>query len=237
MNGTAGTAVSRRTLAEKAPATRHAPPVRRRANSFYSGGPKRWFDIAFSLCALPLVIPLCLVLALLIKLDSPGPVLVKLKRLGKSGRIFHQYKFRTMVQDAEEVLERLLAADPMLRKEFETSQKLKHDPRITRIGTWLRKISLDELPQVLNVFRGEMSWVGPRAVRPDEIRMYGTLSQRLLTVLPGITGLWQVSGRSNLPYAQRIRLDMQYIDRMTFLTDLRIVLRTVPAMVNRNGAY
>jgi lipopolysaccharide/colanic/teichoic acid biosynthesis glycosyltransferase len=198
---------------------------------------KRWFDLLFTLLSLPLITPIGLIIAAIIKLDSPGAVLVKLDRLGRGGVVFGQYKFRTMVADAERVLRELLESDPRIRKEFEGAYKIKNDPRVTRVGRWLRKTSLDELPQILNVLKGEMSWVGPRAIRPDELKMYGDTAPVFLSAMPGITGLWQVSGRSRLSYNERVRLDMRYIETIGFRTDLRIMLRTIPVMFTGDGAF
>ncbi len=224
-------------LVEEAEEVRREADRRGLLDRFYRLYGKRILDIAFSVVALPVVLPVSALIALAIKLDSPGPVLVRLPRLGRNGFLFLQYKFRSMVENAHETLQELLEAHPELRREFEATQKLKNDPRVTRVGRWLRRTSLDELPQIINVFRGEMSWVGPRAVRPDEITMYGLQGEKLLTVRPGITGLWQVSGRSNLPYQERVRLDMEYIDRMSLGLDLRIMFRTLPVMLKGYGAY
>lgn len=197
---------------------------------------KRWFDLALSVASLPLVIPFGIVAAVLIRLDSPGPVLIKVRRLGRKGGTFYKYKFRTMVPDAERVLKQLLASDPELRREYAATYKISNDPRITPFGRLLRKTSLDELPQILNVFRGEMSWVGPRDILQEELAMYGNFGGKFLTVQPGITGLWQVSGRSRLSYDDRVRLDVAYIDRISLWTDLKILWRTVPVVLFGDGA-
>jgi exopolysaccharide production protein ExoY len=202
----------------------------------YQNHLKRWFDLLFSLILLPLAVPFSLIVALIIKLDSNGPILVKVKRLGLDGSTFYKYKFRTMVPNAEEVLRNLLETDAKIRAEYTSTYKIVNDPRITRFGRWLRKTSLDELPQILNVLRGEMSWVGPRDILDTELAMYGKFGEKLLTVQPGITGLWQVSGRSRLPYAERVRLDSHYIDNISFLLDLKIILKTVPVVVLGDGA-
>lgn len=203
----------------------------------YQARAKRWFDVLFSFVSFPVVILLGLLVSAMIKLDSPGPVLVRLERLGKGGQPFGQYKFRTMIEDAEDVLQELLESDPQIRREFEQTYKIKNDPRVTRFGRWLRKTSLDEVPQVLNVLKGDMSWVGPRAVRPDELKMYGESAAAFLTAIPGLTGLWQVSGRSRLSYEDRVRLDMRYIEKASFWLDLAIILRTVPVMLTGDGAF
>lgn len=213
-----------------------SPAIRNRRAWTYRGGFKRCFDLAFSFSCLPIVFLFGLVVAVMIRMDSPGPVLVKLKRLGKKGMPFWQYKFRTMVPDAETVLRRLMKSDPDIRREFSTSYKIQNDPRVTRIGRWLRKTSMDELPQILNVLKDEMSWVGPRAIRDDELVMYDGSAAKLLSEHPGITGLWQVSGRSRLSYQERVHMDMKYIDSLSFATDLKILLRTVPTVLTGNGA-
>jgi lipopolysaccharide/colanic/teichoic acid biosynthesis glycosyltransferase len=197
---------------------------------------KRWFDISFSVLTLPLALPFGLLVALLIRVDSPGPIIIKVKRLGKDGSTFFKYKFRTMVPNAEEILRKLLQSNPEIRREYEQTYKIKHDPRITRFGKWLRLTSLDELPQIINVFRGEMSWVGPRDILNTELAKYGDCADKFLTVQPGITGLWQVSGRSRLSYDQRIQLDMRYIDHLSFLLDLKIICRTFPVVLFGEGA-
>jgi lipopolysaccharide/colanic/teichoic acid biosynthesis glycosyltransferase len=202
----------------------------------YRNGFKRWADIALTILFMPLILPFAAVVCLLIKLDSRGPVLVKVKRLGQGDTSFYKYKFRTMVPDAERVLQELLKADEAVRQEYLSTYKIKNDPRVTRFGRWLRRTSLDELPQVVNVLRGEMSWVGPRDILDTELAMYGEFAAKFVKVKPGITGLWQVSGRSRLPYAERVRLDMFYIDNVSFLLDLKIIFRTVPVVLFGEGA-
>jgi len=197
---------------------------------------KRWADITFSIFFLPLIVPFSLLAALLIKLDSRGPVLVKVKRLGKDHSSFYKYKFRTMVPNAEKVLRALLCSNDQIREEYLRTYKIKNDPRITRFGRLLRRTSLDELPQVLNVLKGEMSWVGPRDILDSELAMYGEFADKFVTVKPGITGLWQVSGRSQLTYAERVRLDMFYVDNVSFWLDMKVVLKTVPVVLFGDGA-
>ncbi len=177
--------------------------------------------------------PAMLVIGLLVKLDSPGPVLHRRRVLGRNGRPFDALKFRTMVENADEVL----ARDPELRRAFEAGQKLKEDPRVTRVGRFLRRTSLDELPQLLNVLRGQMSIVGPRMIAPDEARLYGKWQLNLLTVKPGITGPWQVHGRNELAYEDRVKLSMHYIRNYSIWMDLEILLRTVWIVARRSGAY
>jgi lipopolysaccharide/colanic/teichoic acid biosynthesis glycosyltransferase len=202
----------------------------------YQGSLKRWTDVALTVFFLPVIVPFSLFVALLIKLDSRGPVLVKLRRLGEAHSSFYKYKFRTMVPEAEKVLLELLRSNEQLRAEYLRTYKIRNDPRITRFGHLLRRTSLDELPQVFNVLKGEMSWVGPRDILDSELVMYGEFGNKFVTVKPGITGLWQVSGRSRLTYAERVRLDILYIDNVSFWLDMKILLRTIPVVLFGDGA-
>jgi lipopolysaccharide/colanic/teichoic acid biosynthesis glycosyltransferase len=210
--------------------------VRMRRQGIYTLYFKRAVDLILTIVGLPLILPLALLIVILIKLDSPGPALIRLSRLGRNHSTFYKYKFRTMVMGAEQVLQNLLASDPVVRHEYETTYKIKSDPRITRFGRLLRKTSLDELAQVLNVLRGEMSWVGPRDILPKELAMYGEHGEKFVTVQPGITGLWQVSGRSTLPYAERVRLDTYYIDHLSLSLDMKILIKTIPVVLFGYGA-
>jgi exopolysaccharide biosynthesis polyprenyl glycosylphosphotransferase len=177
--------------------------------------------------------PVMAVIAALIKLDSPGPALHRRRVLGQAGRTFDAFKFRTMVADADA----LLAADARLRAAFAQGYKLKDDPRVTRLGRWLRRTSLDELPQLLNVLRGEMSLVGPRMIVPDEAARYGKWQLNLLTVKPGITGPWQVRGRNDIAYEERVQLSMDYIRGYSIWLDLELLLRTITVVFRGKGAY
>jgi exopolysaccharide biosynthesis polyprenyl glycosylphosphotransferase len=197
---------------------------------------KRLMDVVLAGLGVVILSPLLLVLAALVKLTSRGPVLFGHWRLGEGGRPIRVYKFRSMAVDAEARLREMLAADPSLRAEYEATYKLRNDPRITPLGRWLRRTSLDELPQLLNVFHGDLSLVGPRPIVADEIAKYGPAGTAILRVRPGVTGLWQVSGRSNLDYAERVRLDMDYITHWSVWLDLRILAATVPAVLRRRGA-
>ncbi len=190
-------------------------------------------DVAGALAGLLVTLPLFAVIAVLIKLDSPGPVFYRHRRIGKGGVPFYAWKFRTMVADAE----RRLSGDPALRERFQQAFKLPDDPRVTRVGRWLRRTSLDELPQLLNVLRGEMSLVGPRPVVEDELAKYGPWERRLLCVKPGLTGLWQVLRRHELDYDRRVSLDLYYIDHWSVGLDLKILLRTLPSVIAGRGAY
>ncbi|OUC06860.1 glycosyl transferase, partial [Litorilinea aerophila] len=167
-------------------------------------------------------------------LDSPGPVFYRRRVLGVGGKEFDAFKFRTMAVNGDEILARY----PQLQAELQATHKLKYDPRVTRMGRWLRRTSLDELPQLINVLLGQMSLVGPRMISPEEADEYGRLKLNLLTVKPGLTGLWQVSGRSDLSYEERVRLDMQYIRNYSIWLDLQILfVQTIPVVLQGRGAY
>ncbi|WP_030006913.1 MULTISPECIES: sugar transferase [Cyanophyceae] len=200
---------------------------------------KRSFDICFSLGVLVLFSPLYLAIALIIKLTSPGPVFYVQRRVGKDFRPFGCIKFRTMVINADAVLEEMLRRSPELRAEFEQDFKLKKDPRITGIGHILRLTSLDEFPQFWNVLKGDMSIVGPRPLVPKELYKYGRHIDKVLTIRPGLTGLWQVSGRNDIPYGTRVRMDSYYVHHRHWFMDLWIVCKTVFVMLfpKNNGAY
>ncbi len=200
---------------------------------------KRLFDIIFSLAVLVLCAPIYLILAMTIACTSSGSIFYIQERVGQNYRHFGCIKFRTMVPNADRVLSEMMAQSADLRQEFAENFKLKHDPRITKIGKFLRVTSLDEFPQFINVLKGEMSVVGPRPLVPEEIEKYGNSIDTVLTIRPGITGLWQVSGRNDIPYAQRIRIDVSYVKRRNFWLDLRIVCLTVAVMLmpKNNGAY
>ena len=199
---------------------------------------RRTFDIGFASFALLVTAPIALVLVVLIRLTSEGPAMYQHRRLGLHGRKFDCLKFRTMVPDADLVLEQLLQESEESRAEFEATHKLKDDPRVTKVGRVLRKTSLDELPQFINVLRGEMSVVGPRPIVDAEIPRYGPDLPVVLSVRPGLTGLWQVSGRNDIDYAQRVALDREYVMTQSIWRDLSIIVRTATVMVKReNGAY
>nr|WP_245561133.1 sugar transferase [Desulfoscipio gibsoniae] len=200
---------------------------------------KRIFDLTLSFLLLTVSLPFFIIIALLTKLDSRGPVLFTQKRLGKNGKEFSCLKFRTMVGNAGDVLRHALEKDQALREEWEINFKLKNDPRVTRVGSFLRKTSLDELPQIINVLRGEMSLVGPRP-RP----LYELEGQKGndmfyvgLTVRPGITGLWQVSGRNDLDFKQRILLDAMYVQNWSLKLDFLLLFKTIKVVLKQTGAY
>jgi Undecaprenyl-phosphate galactose phosphotransferase WbaP len=197
---------------------------------------KRAFDIVGALILGLLFSPLILVIIALIRIEGE-PILFWHKRIGRNGRIFHCVKFRTMVRDAENVLRRLLNEHPELRDEWTKNFKLRNDPRITMAGRVLRLTSLDELPQLWNVLRGEMSLVGPRPVVRAELLRYGRNAARYLAVKPGLTGLWQVKGRNDTTYRRRVAMDKYYVQNQGVLLDIYILAATPAAVLRRNGAY
>jgi Undecaprenyl-phosphate galactose phosphotransferase WbaP len=198
---------------------------------------KRALDIIGAGVGLMLLAPFFLIVALMVRADG-GPAFFAHQRVGRGGKLFGCLKFRSMVVDSQARLESLLANDPVARAEWEATRKLKNDPRITRIGRFLRSTSLDELPQLINVLRGEMSLVGPRPVQEAEIdRYYGASAAHYMAVRPGITGLWQVSGRSETSYESRVALDVSYVSRPSLLADISILLRTPVAVLSRRGAH
>jgi exopolysaccharide production protein ExoY len=198
---------------------------------------KRSFDVAGSLAALTLLSPLLLMLALLVKLSDGGSVFYGHSRIGRNGQSFLCFKFRTMVQNGDEVLAAYLAADPASREEWIATRKLRRDPRITRVGTVLRKLSLDELPQLWNILRGEMSFVGPRPVVEEELEFYGKSVNCYLKTRPGLTGLWQISGRNDVSYLNRVAFDQHYVENWSFLQDMVIIVKTFPAVLSSRGSY
>lgn len=199
---------------------------------------KRFFDFLFSLFALAIASPILVIIAITIKFSSRGKLIYSHERIGRGGRPFRCYKFRTMYSDADKRLKDLLISNPHLKAEWEKNFKLKNDPRVTPIGTFLRKTSLDELPQFWNVIKGDLSVVGPRPVVREEIeKHFGENATKILSIRPGLTGLWQVSGRSDISYENRIALDMQYIDQQSLALDLILIAKTIPAMISSRGAY
>ena len=197
---------------------------------------KRFFDLFLCLLALPLFLLISIIISILIYIDSPGPVIFAHHRIGKHGKEFSCYKFRSMVTNSKEYLEEYLANNPKARNEWERDYKLKDDPRVTRIGKFLRKTSLDELPQVLNVIKGEMSLVGPRPIIRDEIVKYGEYINDFYLVPPGITGVWQVSGRNNLSFEERVKLDKWYIQNWSLWMDFVIFMKTIKVVLGKVGA-
>lgn len=194
---------------------------------------KRLVDLGGALAGLLLILPLFPFLALLIKLDSPGPLLFRQKRVGRDGRLFDCYKFRSMVVDAEAQKDRLQHLNEASGAAF----KIEHDPRITGVGRFIRRSSLDEFPQLLNVIKGDMSVVGPRPQIPSEVAQYTPRQARRLLVKPGLTCLWQVSGRSQLDFDEWMALDLEYVARRGLGFDFWVLTRTIPAVIERKGAY
>ena len=192
---------------------------------------KRIGDIVFSLIVLTLGSPIFILIAILVKLSSPGSVFYIQKRVGRNYREFGCIKFRTMYKDADDLLPNLLEKYPLMRKEFEKDFKLRQDPRITKLGRFLRRSSLDELPQFFNVLKGEMSVVGPRPIVSNEIIKYSLFMEEVISVRPGLTGLWQVSGRNNLSYIKRVELDLLYARNRNFLLDLEIIILTLGVLL------
>jgi len=203
-----------------------------RARSFYQLS-KRGLDISVSLALLLMAMPLMVLIAMLIKMTSKGPVFFAHRRLGHNGKQFDCLKFRTMIADAEERLK----SDPSLRQQFEEKFKLEDDPRITPLGNFLRRTSLDELPQLFHVLSGDMSLVGPRPIVQNELSKYSIYANKLLSVKPGLSGLWQVCGRSHTTYPQRVMMDMHYIDHRCLTLDLQLLLLTASAVIKKSGAW
>lgn len=200
---------------------------------------KRLFDILFSLSVLILFAPVYLLLAFLIALSSSGPIFYVQERVGKNRKRFYCLKFRTMVENADDILLEIMENSPHLRQEFEDNFKLKQDPRITGIGRFLRMTSLDEFPQFWNVLKGDMSVVGPRPLVEEELPRYGSHINKILTIRPGITGLWQVSGRNDIPYPRRVQIDLYYANDKNLWMDMWILFKTIGVVIfpKNNGAY
>lgn len=209
---------------------------------FYLGDKKRLYhfikrvlDIVISGVCLILLLPFFLILCLFIKLDSKGSVFYKHKRIGKNGKYIYLYKFRSMYRDADIRLQELLK-DDTIRQEWEENFKLDHDPRITRVGKFLRTTSLDELPQLLNILKGDMSIVGPRPVIDGEIDKYGMNKGRFLSATPGLTGWWACNGRSCTSYDERMNLELYYVQNQSLFLDLKVIYKTFVSVLKRNGA-
>lgn len=201
----------------------------------YEAFGKRLFDVMFFLLVSPLVIPLILILAVLVRIDG-GPAFYAQRRIGRDGRVFQFYKLRSMRVNADQLLVKLCKEDPEIAREWNTYQKLRHDPRITKIGRIIRKTSLDELPQVLNVLKGDMSFVGPRPFMPSQQMLYEEAKGRAyFEMRPGITGMWQVSGRGETSFVARVKFDNLYHRKQSFLTDVSLILRTVSVVFKTTG--
>ncbi len=198
---------------------------------------KRSLDLTLTFLLFPLLLPLLLIVAALVFVSSPGPIFYSHRRIRRNGAFFSMWKFRTMRVNSAEVLDRYLDQHPRARAEWKRTHKLKHDPRVTRIGRFLRCYSLDELPQIWNVFRGQMSLVGPRPIVAAEVEKYADQFDCYCRVKPGITGLWQVSGRSKLTYSQRVLLDCKYVAQWSLAGDIAILARTFASVANQDGAF
>jgi Undecaprenyl-phosphate galactose phosphotransferase WbaP len=197
---------------------------------------KRVFDVVGASLAIVFFAPFIIVIIACARF-SGGPALFKHRRVGQGGKFFHCIKFRTMVPNADQVLQNLLNSDRAVKEEWLRDHKLRDDPRVTQVGRFLRRTSLDELPQLWNVLRGEMSLVGPRPVVPDELSRYGNKVATFLSARPGITGLWQISGRNDTDYRRRVALDVCYVRSRSLLLDVYILFKTLPVVFARNGAY
>ncbi len=211
--------------------------VRQNLLSLSSMRIKRLCDLCLTIVGGLLISPLFVLFALLIRLDSPGPVFFRQERIGRNGKVLHVLKFRTMYRNSAEMLAHCLKSNPKLAEEWAQDRKLREDPRVTRVGAFLRRSSLDELPQLWNVLKGGMSLVGPRPIVADEVEKYGDRFDLYTRVLPGMSGLWQVSGRNDLSYDQRVALDCHYVCNWSVWMDIWILMNTVPALLRRRGAY
>jgi Undecaprenyl-phosphate galactose phosphotransferase WbaP len=211
--------------------------TRRSLSMVWNLGIKRLMDLTMAIPGGILILPFFLLISLLVKLSSPGPVFYTHIRLGQNGKPIKVYKFRSMVLDADERLKQLIESDPAIKKEWDINFKLHNDPRITGIGKLLRRTSLDELPQIINILKGEMSFVGPRPIVEEEIERYGEDYKRIFSVKPGLTGLWQVSGRSDTDYGSRVAYDTYYLQSWSVWLDIWVLLKTVGVVIKGKGAY
>ncbi len=198
---------------------------------------KPLFDLLIVFLTLPILLPFGLLIAAVIRLTSPGPSLFRHRRVGQFQQPLFVWKFRTMYADSDHLLEKHLAAEPEARREWSDTHKLRNDPRVTPIGRLLRKTSLDEIPQLINVLAGEMSVIGPRPIVESEKAKYGMYLQTFSYAMPGITGLWQVSGRCDVTYSERVLLDVRYVHEWSLWMEFKILLKTIFVMVHREGAY
>lgn len=194
---------------------------------------KRLFDVILSLTGLILLLPIFAIIAISIKLESKGPTIFKHTRIGKDGKIIKIYKFRTMVDHAEDMIQDFT---PEQQKEFKENYKLTNDPRITKVGKILRKTSLDELPQIINILKGDLSIIGPRPVIEEELKKYEENIGKFLSVTPGLTGYWAANGRSSTTYEQRMQMELYYIDNMSFKMDIKVFFKTILSVLKKEGA-
>lgn len=197
----------------------------------------RAFDVIFALSVLIAALPFLILVSIALQISSPGRLFFIQNRVGKDGEIFPCMKFRTMCEDADAVLMRHLAESPAARREWEELHKLRHDPRVTKLGALVRKLSIDEFPQLINILLGQMSVVGPRPIVAAEVVRYGRSFQWYCAVKPGLTGLWQVSGRNDVSYPRRVAMDRYYVRRKSLALDLQIVLKTLPSVLFAKGSY
>lgn len=206
--------------------------------AFPTGGfAKRGFDITAAACALVIFSPIFLMIMALVKFSGKGAIFYGHRRIGHNGRQFHCLKFRTMVADGDAVLRDHLRNNPSAAEEWKQTRKLRDDPRVTTVGTVLRKLSLDELPQLINILRGDMSVVGPRPVVEEELSLYDTQAVYYLRTRPGLTGLWQISGRNDVSYESRIAFDTHYVQNWSLVRDVVIIAKTIPAVCFSRGSY
>ncbi len=194
---------------------------------------KRVIDVILASVALILLSPLFAIIAIAIKIDSKGPVFLAHKRIGKNGKIIKLYKFRSMVINAEELIK---SFTPEQMREYKENYKLTNDPRITKVGKFLRKTSLDELPQLINIINGDLSIIGPRPVVADELEKYGVNKDKFLSVTPGLTGYWAANGRSNTTYEQRMEMELYYIDNLSLKMDIKVFFKTILSVLKKEGA-
>ena len=194
---------------------------------------KRFFDIVISTIGLIVLSPVFLILAIIVKVDSKGPIFFAHTRIGKNGKKFKMYKFRTMYENAQDMIKDFT---PEQMKEYKENSKLENDPRITKIGKILRKTSLDELPQIINILKGELSIIGPRPIIEPELEKYEENKEKFLSLTPGLTGYWQANGRSNTTYEERMQMELYYVDNMSFKLDIKIFFKTILSVIKREGA-
>ena len=194
---------------------------------------KRIVDIILGCIGLVLLSPVFLILAICIKIDSKGPVIFAHKRIGKNGKEFNMYKFRSMYENAEEMIENF---NEEQKREWQENFKLENDPRITKVGKFLRKTSLDELPQIVNIIKGDLSIIGPRPIVDEELEKYGENKEKFLSITPGLTGYWQANGRSNTTYEERMQMELYYIDNQSLLLDIKIFFKTIVSVLKKEGA-
>lgn len=194
---------------------------------------KRIMDVILSTIGLIILSPIFLIIALAIKIESKGPVFFKHTRIGENGKIIKLYKFRSMVQNAEDLIKKFT---PEQMKEYKENYKLTDDPRITKVGNILRKTSLDELPQLLNIIKGDLSIIGPRPVVQDELEKYGANAEKFLSVTPGLTGYWAANGRSCTTYEERMEMELYYVDNLSLKMDIKVFFKTISAVIKREGA-